>query len=108
MEWHGKIRGRCERRPRMRDWRPVPWCWEAGVVRTPAPKVDSVTSGVTSCNSPGRGIVESLQMELSSVVDFDQGFGGIIWDTAFIVDALTGMPAGGRGPVRLATSVLST
>ena len=39
MEWHGKIRGRCERRPRMRDWRPVPWCWEAGVVRTPAPKV---------------------------------------------------------------------
>ena len=65
------------------------------MVRTPAPKVDSVTSGVTSCNSPGRGIVESLQMELSSVVDFDQGFEGIIWDTAFIVDALTGMPAGG-------------
>ena len=47
-------------------------------------------------------------MELSSVVDFDQGFGGMIWETAFIVDALTGMPAGGRGPVRLATSVLST
>ena len=56
----------------------------------------------------GPGIRACLQMELSSVVDFDQGFGGIIWDTAFIVDALTGMPAGGRGPVRLATSVLST